>query len=140
MSLNGGRTSGISLLEVLVVMVIMSMSTLGLLALHQQMARAAHLTEQSLKAEQLATQQLVQWQKKSLTADSGVPWQDGAKQTGEYDVQWWVTQPINPDSYLIKLEVSWESAEQDKRYSLHFMTIYTHVGLSMITAPEVLTD
>ena len=117
--------AGVTLLEVLMVMALMTTATLGLLSLHQQMKVQAHLALQWQQAEQLASEQLTLWQKDALLQGTEFVqhWHDGERHNGVFSLSWTMTEPLVQGIYVVQLDVRWQDSQQQP-HLLTFRMVY----------------
>ncbi|MGO1298399.1 MAG: type IV pilus modification PilV family protein [Vibrio sp.] len=127
------QCEGVTLLEVLIVMMLISTATLGLLSLHQQMKAQSQLAAQWQNAEQLASVQLTRWRQQALTQGTkfAEQWQDGGQQQGVFFLHWKMTLPLGQDCYVVQLDVDWQDA-QKLPHSLQFNMVYSRFGVDMM--------
>ncbi|MBF8998986.1 type IV pilus modification PilV family protein [Vibrio nitrifigilis] len=137
--MNIKRHQGIGLIEVLVTMLLISLSVLGLMKSHLYLLQHQDAALVKQQAYQVAHEQLSEWQRQSYSET----WFDERLHSGHsvvdtYTMNWRVSPLMNAHLKLVELKVSWND-KQFGEQSIEIKTIYQR-GVLPIYRPTLSQD
>ncbi|WP_342607399.1 type IV pilus modification PilV family protein [Vibrio tritonius] len=124
------KQRGLSLIEVLVSMTLISVTLLTLMKAHLYLHQHSQYARQAIAAQALAEKKLQQWrlwQLPEVSEDVWLRWGDGEEQVDGYVVSWQVESQLSGLVKNVEMSVSWQE-RSGKEQSMTFFSQFSRRG------------
>ncbi|WP_068714431.1 type IV pilus modification PilV family protein [Vibrio tritonius] len=124
------KQRGLSLIEVLVSMTLISVTLLTLMKAHLYLQQHSQYARQAIAAQALAEKKLQQWrlwQLPEVSEDVWLRWGDGEEQVDGYVVSWQVESQLSGLVKNVEMSVSWQE-RSGKEQSMTFFSQFSRRG------------
>ncbi|MCA2014512.1 prepilin-type N-terminal cleavage/methylation domain-containing protein [Vibrio tritonius] len=124
------KQRGLSLIEVLVSMTLISVTLLTLMKAHLYLQQHSQYARQAIAAQALAENKLQQWrlwQLPEVSEDVWLRWGDGEEQVDGYVVSWQVESQLSGLVKNVEMSVSWQE-RSGKEQSMTFFSQFSRRG------------
>lgn len=124
------KQRGLSLIEVLVSMTLISVTLLTLMKAHLYLQQHSQYARQAIAAQALAENKLQQWrlwQLPEVSEDVWLRWEDGEEQVDGYVVSWQVESQLSGLVKNVEMSVSWQE-RSGKEQSMTFFSQFSRRG------------
>lgn len=124
------KQRGLSLIEVLVSMTLISVTLLTLMKAHLYLQQHSQYARQAIAAQALAENKLQQWrlwQLPEVNEDVWLRWGDGEEQVDGYVVSWQVESQLSGLVKNVEMSVSWQE-RSGKEQSMTFFSQFSRRG------------